>query len=87
MAYNAGFPANGVDNQGWKLYITSLIMVISAGLVVLWRLVLRVAKKTLGPDDFTIVASLVRQLLSSPFVSADLARLSRSCCPSVSTLL
>ncbi|KAL9484084.1 hypothetical protein ACSS6W_002873 [Trichoderma asperelloides] len=39
-----GFPADGVDNHGWKLYITSMAMIILAGLaVVLFSIILSVA--------------------------------------------
>ncbi|KAI1043844.1 hypothetical protein LB505_010716 [Fusarium chuoi] len=35
-----GFPADGVDNHGWKLYITSLVMIISSGLFVVARYII-----------------------------------------------
>ena len=57
-----GYPADGVDNQGWKLYITSLVMIISAGLFVVARCFARFSIHKLGSDDIAIVASLVRSL-------------------------
>lgn len=62
VARSIGFPSNGVADQGWKLYITSLIMVLSAGLFVIARIATRLASKRLGWDDYTIVASIVRLL-------------------------
>lgn len=55
-----GYPIDGVDNQGWKLYITSLVMIIAAGLFVVARCIARFAIHKLGSDDIAIVASLVR---------------------------
>ncbi|RMJ20117.1 hypothetical protein CDV36_000183 [Fusarium kuroshium] len=65
-AYGMGFPDNGVDNQGWKLYITSLVMIITAGLFVIARCSTRFFMHKLGSDDAAIVVSL----LSSVIVSA-----------------
>lgn len=50
---------DGVPNQGWKLYITSLVMVIVAGLFVIARCTTRLISHKLGSDDYTIVTSLV----------------------------
>lgn len=61
MAVNMGFPADGVDNQGWKLYLTSLIMILSAGLFVIARVLTRVRIFELKADDYAIIASLVSQ--------------------------
>ncbi|KAL1842996.1 hypothetical protein VTJ49DRAFT_3473 [Mycothermus thermophilus] len=53
-----GFPNHGADDQGWKLYITSLVMIISAGLFVIARIATRLVRNSLGWDDWTIVFSL-----------------------------
>lgn len=58
---NMGFPAGGFANQGWKLYLTSLIMILSAGLFVIIRIATRIRTGKLGADDYTIVFSLVSQ--------------------------
>jgi hypothetical protein len=58
MVANIGLPSDGKANQGWKLYLTSLIMVLCAGLAVLARVYTRRAVK-LKVDDYTIIASLV----------------------------
>ena len=65
---NLGFPADGVDDQGWKLYIASLVAIIVAGLTVVARIATRISTHNLGWDDAAIVLSLVRRapvLLSS----------------------
>ena len=58
MVANIGLPSDGKANQGWKLYLTSLIMVFCAGLAVIARIYTRRAVK-LKADDYTIIASLV----------------------------
>ncbi|KAI8937956.1 hypothetical protein NX059_005639 [Plenodomus lindquistii] len=58
MAVNIGLPSGGIENQGWKLYLTSLIMILCAGLVVIVRIWTRFRAVRLGADDYTIVASL-----------------------------
>ncbi|KAH6613397.1 hypothetical protein F5144DRAFT_402864 [Chaetomium tenue] len=55
----AGFSSGGSEDQGWKLYITSLVTILVAGLFVIARLVTRLVRRTLGWDDATIVVSLV----------------------------
>lgn len=64
MAPNMGFPENGVPNQGWKLYLTSLIMVLSAGVFVIMRVVARFQADKLAADDYAIIASLVSETIS-----------------------
>ncbi|KAK2684928.1 hypothetical protein QWA68_016188 [Fusarium oxysporum] len=60
-----GFPADGVDNQGWKLYITSLVMIIAAGLFVVARCATRYSMHKLGSDDAAIVVSLLSSIIVS----------------------
>lgn len=59
MSANMGFPSGGVPNQGWKLYLTSLIMIIFAGLFVIAKVFTRLRYGRLASDDYAIVASLV----------------------------
>lgn len=54
-----GFPTDGVDNHGWKLYIASMTMIIVSGLVVIARCVGRVYLYNFGIDDVVIIISLV----------------------------
>lgn len=54
-----GFPADGVENHGWKLYITSMVMIIIAGIVVTIRCTSRVYLFSFGADDVVIIVSLV----------------------------
>ncbi|SPQ24843.1 a5c6638c-0012-41a1-b479-01199bd3c0c7 [Thermothielavioides terrestris] len=66
-----GFPNNGVDDQGWKLYITSLVMILAAGLVVTARVSIRLARRNFGYDDVAIVVALLFSIVLS--VSIQLA--------------
>lgn len=61
-----GFPADGIENHGWKLYITSLVMIIAAGLVVVVRCASRVHLFTFGTDDIVIIFSLVSSATRYP---------------------
>ncbi|KAF2106167.1 hypothetical protein BDV96DRAFT_508237 [Lophiotrema nucula] len=65
MAVNMGFPAGGELNQGWKLYLASLIMILSAGFVVVVRIATRFRTTKLGADDYIIMASLAFSVLLS----------------------
>ncbi|KAF2443340.1 hypothetical protein P171DRAFT_389472 [Karstenula rhodostoma CBS 690.94] len=65
MAANMGFPADGEDDQGWKLYLTSLIMILSAGLCVVARVLTRVRIFELKADDYAIIASLAFSIFLS----------------------
>lgn len=72
-----GFPSKDEDNQGWKLYFTSLIMIIAAGLIVIARIVvrLRIGVK-LQSDDYTIIASLVsRAHKCTQVISVDMPQM------------
>lgn len=61
--YGMGYPKNGVGDQGWQLYITSVVMVILSGLFVMARCVTRIwVLGKLGWDDYTIIVALVRDL-------------------------
>ncbi|KAF4467253.1 integral membrane [Fusarium albosuccineum] len=60
-----GFPTDGVDNQGWKLYITSLVMIIAAGLFVIARCSTRYWMHKLGSDDAAVVVSLLSSIVVS----------------------
>lgn len=71
MPHGIGLPADGVPNQGWKLYITSLVMVIAAGLTVVGRCATRIQTHQWGPDDYVIVCSLVS--IYRPPVKRDLS--------------
>ena len=59
MAPNVGLGTQGPVERGWELYILSVGMVIVAGLFVGLRIGTTAARKRLGTDDYTILASLV----------------------------
>lgn len=60
MAPNVGLGTSTPDSRGWILYILSVVMVVVAGLFVGVRIGTTAARKHLGMDDWTILASLVR---------------------------
>ncbi|PNP56596.1 hypothetical protein THARTR1_03292 [Trichoderma harzianum] len=60
-----GFPADGIDNHGWKLYITSMVMIIVAGLIVAFRCASRVYLFNFGADDVVIIFSLLFSIVLS----------------------
>ena len=56
MVASMGFSMGGEANQRWNLYLTSLIMILSAGLIVIARTVTRFQTVKVGADDYTILA-------------------------------
>lgn len=60
MGVNIGLGDAETPDKGYQLYITALVMVIVAGLVVLGRFAARWPKKSYGYDDYAILVSLVR---------------------------
>ncbi|KAJ4302366.1 hypothetical protein N0V88_002510 [Collariella sp. IMI 366227] len=60
-----GFPNNGAADQGWKLYITSLVMILTAGLFVVARVATRLMRRAWGWDDIAIVVSLAFSIVLS----------------------
>jgi hypothetical protein len=66
--HGMGFPNHGKDDQGYKMYITAVVMIILSGLFVIARCATRVwMLGRLGWDDFTIVMALVSDLDCSSF--------------------
>lgn len=65
MAYEIGLSTPEVPNRGFPLWLCSVLMVIIAGIFVLFRLAIRYHHRRLGSDDWMILASLVRL---SPFI-------------------
>lgn len=63
--YGMGFPTDEVANNGWRLYILSVVMIISAGLFVVARIATRIAVSQLGWDDAAVVGSLLMSLMVS----------------------
>ncbi|KAK5995385.1 hypothetical protein PT974_03789 [Cladobotryum mycophilum] len=60
-----GFPTDEVENHGWKLYITSLVMIITAGLFVIARCASRIYFYKFGWDDVAIIVSLASSIVLS----------------------
>lgn len=62
MAVNDGSGTDELPDQGFSLYIVSIVMVIVAGLFIIARLAARLTKNELGWDDYTIFAALVASI-------------------------
>ncbi|KAM0738705.1 hypothetical protein ACQRIT_006442 [Beauveria bassiana] len=60
-----GFPTSEYGNDGWKLYITSLVMIICAGIIVTARCSTRFWLAKLGWDDVVIIASYCSSVIVS----------------------
>lgn len=66
MQYGLGFPAgNGKENHGWRLSITTLVVLVLATVFVVLRFIARVHGSKVGWDDATIVLSWVCATLPS----------------------
>jgi len=66
-AHGMGFPNNGFDDQGWKMYITAVVMIILSGCFVVARGATRIwLVGKLGWDDLTITIALVSVLCILP---------------------
>ena len=76
---NVGKPTADVPNQGWGLFIVSVVMVIVSGLFVSTRIVIRSARRMMGLDDWTIVlvssATTLAALKAYAFTDIDLTHL------------
>ncbi|KAF2006796.1 hypothetical protein P154DRAFT_417443, partial [Amniculicola lignicola CBS 123094] len=86
-----GLPSDEEDNQGWKLYLTSLIMILYAGLFVVVRVLARFYTVKWGTGDYALLVSLVRPhpeqwQLVSVSDTAQRARKHRRCDLSVQDL-
>ncbi|KAL8655468.1 MAG: hypothetical protein Q9210_000866 [Variospora velana] len=69
MGVNIGLGDAELPDKGYQLYITALVMVIVAGLVVLGRFAARWAKKGYGWDDYAILVSLVFSIILTVMIN------------------
>ena len=56
---NVGLGSETVPNHGHTLFVTSIVMVILSGLFVCARIAVRLARKTMGIDDYITLVALV----------------------------
>lgn len=56
----AGFPTAELPNEGYKFWLTLVIMIVVTGLFVCARTATRLASGQMGADDYAIIAALVR---------------------------
>lgn len=55
----AGFSTSELPNQGYRIFLALVIMIIVSGSFVTIRMATRISNRQLGADDYTIVAALV----------------------------
>lgn len=55
----AGFSTPELPNQGYRVWIALVVMIISSGLFVSARVATRIVARQMGSDDYVILASLV----------------------------
>ena len=75
---NVGKATPDVPNQGWGLYIVSVVMVIVSGVFVSIRIGVRVARRMMGMDDWMIIMVRVHAVERSPLTvltGSDIAHL------------
>ncbi|KAF2014735.1 hypothetical protein BU24DRAFT_371479, partial [Aaosphaeria arxii CBS 175.79] len=65
MAPSVGLGTEGPVQRGWSLWLASVLGVVIAALFVAARIVQRLTKIGLGPDDYVIVAALVASAMLS----------------------
>lgn len=58
----AGFPSAGLPNEGYKVWLALVIMIIGSGLFVAARFATRISTRQLGADDYVVLAALVSRL-------------------------
>ncbi|KAL8974426.1 MAG: hypothetical protein Q9197_001331 [Variospora fuerteventurae] len=69
MGVNIGLGSAELPDKGYQLYITALVMVLVAGLVVLGRFAARWAQKSYGWDDYAILVSLVFSIVLTVMIN------------------
>lgn len=55
----AGFPSTGLPNEGYRVWLALVIMIISSGFFVAARIANRCMTRQMGADDYAIIAALV----------------------------
>lgn len=60
----AGFSTPTLPNEGWKVFLALVIMIIFSGLFVVARISIRISSRQMGADDYTIIAAMVTAAFS-----------------------
>ncbi|RMY90580.1 hypothetical protein D0862_09923 [Hortaea werneckii] len=63
----AGFPSDKLPNQGYRLWLAIVIMIISSGAFVIARIATRLSTHQMGFDDYAIIAAFVSCLIQCTF--------------------
>ncbi len=56
---NVGKGTAELPDQGWPLFIVSVVMVIISAFFVIGRVAFRLSRKAMGTDDYIILITLV----------------------------
>jgi len=59
----AGFPTPELPNEGYRVWLALVIMIIASGLLIAVRFATRISAGQVGGDDYAILAALVRAYL------------------------
>ncbi|KAI7480633.1 hypothetical protein D0860_06989 [Hortaea werneckii] len=63
----AGFPSDELPNQGYRLWLAIVIMIISSGAFVIARIATRISTHQMGFDDYAIIAAFLSCLIQCTF--------------------
>ncbi|GAB1738719.1 hypothetical protein NU219Hw_g3514t1 [Hortaea werneckii] len=63
----AGFPSDELPNEGYRLWLAIVIMIISSGTFVIARIATRLSTHQMGFDDYAIIAAFVSCLIQCTF--------------------
>ncbi|KAI6813967.1 hypothetical protein KC340_g16310 [Hortaea werneckii] len=63
----AGFPSDELPNEGYRLWLAIVIMIICSGTFVLARIATRLSTHQMGFDDYAIIAAFVSCLIQCTF--------------------
>lgn len=72
----AGFPSDKLPNQGYRLWLAIVIMIISSGAFVIARIATRLSTHQMGFDDYAIIAAFVSLFFTSRTVAVVLLLIS-----------
>ncbi|KAI7238114.1 hypothetical protein KC330_g2754 [Hortaea werneckii] len=63
----AGFPSDELPNEGYRLWLAIVIMIICSGTFVIARIATRLSTHQMGFDDYAIIAAFVSCLIQCTF--------------------
>ncbi|KAI7156395.1 hypothetical protein KC349_g6311 [Hortaea werneckii] len=63
----AGFPSDELPNEGYRLWLAIVIMIICSGTFVIARIATRLSTHQMGFDDYAIIAAFISCLIQCTF--------------------